>query len=454
MTNASDFDADELQRLREENEALRSQIESRAERTGRGRAWLAIALVVVGSLLLPVAVATTWIRTQVLSTDDYVETVAPLAKDPAIQESVAAAIADYVRDEFDLQQTVSDALPDQAQSLSPIIAAGAVQVVRTVALEVVKSQVFADLWADANRIGHSVAIEVLTGRDEGVVRTDSGQIYIPIGEMVTTVADQAGDQFGVDIVSQLPDDVSEARFVVAESDALADAQDLLEFLDRIAWLSVVLSLAFLVAAFFVAPSRSRGAVWVGVGVVTSMFVMRLVYAWGRNVYRDGVSDSGGDVEAATAFFDIVARFLRQGIRVVFVAGVVLLILGWLTGPGARANRARDWLNRVTGRASERIDEPGAATRWIAEQRSLLRTAVIALAVVTLFLWQRPTGLVVLFIALLAGVLVFVIEMFARAVAADDSEPAPAAETDDEVDDEAAVEVDDETVDATAGSSGG
>ena len=122
MTDAPDTptDAKELQRLREENEALRSRLETHVAKPERSWAWLAILLVVVGSVLLPVAVATTWIRTQVFSTEDYVAVVAPLAEDPAIQEAVADRIAEYVRDEFDLQGEVAgmDMRPTQDISVA------------------------------------------------------------------------------------------------------------------------------------------------------------------------------------------------------------------------------------------------------------------------------------------------------------------------------------------------
>jgi hypothetical protein len=415
-TSATQSPADELSRLRAENEALKAQLDSGKSRPGRGRAWLAILLVVVGALILPIAVVTTWVRTDVLTTSGYVETVAPLAEDPAVQAAVADRIAEYVRDEIEIESAVAELLPANAQALAPVIASGAVEVVRTATLEFVKTRAFYELWREANQIGHAVALEALTGRDEGVVRTDSGQIYIPIGEMINQVAEQVGDRIGVDLVAQLPEDLSDARYVVTESQALADAQDLLEFVDRLGWLSVIISLACLIAGFFVAPSRSRGALWVGVGVVTAMVAMRLVYAWGRNVFRDGMSDSGADVDASTAFFDIITRFLTQSIRVVFVVGLVLLLLGWLSGPGERAAEARDWFNRLTGRASERFDEPGAVSRWIAAQRSVLRAIIVAFAIIVLFAWERPTAFVVLLVVALAALLVWVIALFSRVVA--------------------------------------
>jgi len=113
-------------------------------------------------------------------------------------------------------------------------------------------------------------------RPEGAVRTDDGQIYVPLGEIVTEVAALAGEVVGIDLVEQLPDDVEDARYVLADSQTLADAQGLREAIDRLSWLSFVISAICLLAAAFVAPSRSRGVLWVGIGTVTAMLLTRLL----------------------------------------------------------------------------------------------------------------------------------------------------------------------------------
>src|SRR4051794_24083391 len=56
---------------------------------GRWRAPTAAVLIVIGCILAPLAVTAVWANRQVSDTDRYVETVAPLAKDPAVQAAVA-----------------------------------------------------------------------------------------------------------------------------------------------------------------------------------------------------------------------------------------------------------------------------------------------------------------------------------------------------------------------------
>ena len=58
----------------------------------RGRTTASIALVVIASVLLPLAGATVWVRNLVLDSARYVDTVAPLSSNPAVREAVATRV--------------------------------------------------------------------------------------------------------------------------------------------------------------------------------------------------------------------------------------------------------------------------------------------------------------------------------------------------------------------------
>src|SRR4051812_10545625 len=55
---------------------------------------VSIALLVVTLVAAPLFIVAIWVNTQITDTDRYVSTVAPLADDPAVQEYVAAQLAD------------------------------------------------------------------------------------------------------------------------------------------------------------------------------------------------------------------------------------------------------------------------------------------------------------------------------------------------------------------------
>jgi hypothetical protein len=82
----------EPERLRAENAALRAGQPAAPPAAPRVRRWrpvVATLLIVVGCVLAPLSVVAVWTRSQVTDTDRYVATVAPLARDPAIQQAIA-----------------------------------------------------------------------------------------------------------------------------------------------------------------------------------------------------------------------------------------------------------------------------------------------------------------------------------------------------------------------------
>ena len=67
-----------LSQLEAENVALREDSPKSDRTHHRARFTVAVALVVVASLLVPVSILGIWLRNQVTNTDRYVETMAPL----------------------------------------------------------------------------------------------------------------------------------------------------------------------------------------------------------------------------------------------------------------------------------------------------------------------------------------------------------------------------------------
>src|SRR4051812_42832821 len=94
-----------VEQLQAENERLRAEArlaetlplepldpaepgERRRRGRGRGRTVASVALVVIGLIIAPVAVAANWTQSQLADTEAFVETFSPLAKDPAVQAFV------------------------------------------------------------------------------------------------------------------------------------------------------------------------------------------------------------------------------------------------------------------------------------------------------------------------------------------------------------------------------
>ena len=139
VPDAAELGADEraeLERLRAEVANLRSQVAAApgvAEtppvvppsrpRRQRWRSVVATLLIVVGCILAPLSVVAVWTKNLVTDTDRYVATVAPLARDPAIQNAVANKITTEIFARLDVRGITNQAVDALAErGLPPLIA--------------------------------------------------------------------------------------------------------------------------------------------------------------------------------------------------------------------------------------------------------------------------------------------------------------------------------------------
>src|SRR5205807_9871478 len=99
-----------------------------------------------------------WLDSQIANTDRYVQTVAPLARNPAVQDAVTNRVTTKVVSYIDtakvtdalkraLQKTgTPPAVVDKADLLAGALKSGATSAVHAVVNKVVTSDQFADVW--------------------------------------------------------------------------------------------------------------------------------------------------------------------------------------------------------------------------------------------------------------------------------------------------------------------
>jgi hypothetical protein len=181
----------------------------------RLRSVLAAVLLVLGVVLVPVGATATWLRTTVTDTDSWVETVSPLATDPAVaalvEDRATARVMTAITDQQLVQRALdaleSRGLPAAATRALGLLAAplaGQVeQVVRRVVTAVVQSEQFATAWVAANRVAHTQLVNVLSGSTEGALVDTGTSVSIDIGNLVAPIEERLVAA-GVPLVDKLP----------------------------------------------------------------------------------------------------------------------------------------------------------------------------------------------------------------------------------------------------------
>jgi len=428
----------ELERLRAENAALRARVEDSAARAGgppsgpgrggggRWRVVVATLLIVVGCVLAPVSVVAIWTRNQVTNTDRYVATVAPLARDPAVQQAIADQITAQVFRYLDVQgltTQVVDALSErgvppavatQLQALSGPIANGIEGFTRTQVTNVVRSDAFADAWVQANRVAHAELVAALTGEGGGAVTVENDTVSVNLAAFIQVVKDRLVER-GFTLAERIPE--VDASFVLFQSADITRARSGFNLLNTLGiWLPVI-ALVLLALGVYVAKDHRRALIGAAVGVAVSMVVLALGLAVFRSIYLDAVPASVLPHDAAAVLYDTIVRFLRLGLRTVLVLALVVAGGAFLSGQSVTAVRTRQGLAGAIGWAAGGAERAGFSAgpvgSWVHANKRALRVGAVVLAALALVFWGRPTGKVVLGLTLALLVALAVIEFLGR-----------------------------------------
>jgi hypothetical protein len=288
-------------------------------RTRRNPARSAAAgvLVLVVALLLPTALAARWVHDTVGDTDGYVAVAEDVAADPDVQGSLVEQLTTRVTEQV---PTTGIAAVDT----------GVRGVVEQTVGDVVRSDTFASVWAQANRAAHQTVLGLLTGDSSQVQLDADGQVVLDLSGVADAVSTRIVES-GLLTAEQVP--TFDTNVPLFESSALDDARTGYEAVSAVStWAPWVAALA-LVLALALAYSRglvllwtgllsaaTTGLVMLGVGLVAERATLELT----SPTLSPALVGSVADVFTASA-----QEFLRTGLMisgVLVVLGVVVLLV--------------------------------------------------------------------------------------------------------------------------------
>ena len=368
-------------------------------------------LVVLGCVLAPISVIGIWARNTLLDSEQYVDTVGPLADDPAIQQALADRVTTRLFESVDVEVELTDALPPEADFVTPFIADGLERFVHDATLRFAESDRFPRLWDRINRRAHTAVLAVLEGEGTETVDTRDGRVVLDVSAVIDQVSERLAD-LGVDVFEDASGERLPSELVLFESEGLTKAQSGVRLLDTLAYVLPVITLLLFAIAIAISPDRRRTGVRAALGVALAMAIVLTAFNLGRGFYLDAIEDAGRSTDAAAAAYDQVLGFLRLSLRTTFVLALAIAAGVWLVGPGRLATRIR---TGVAGLARGRGGrEETAVGRFVAAYRTALRLLVVALGLVVLVVLSHPGPGAVLITAALVVLGLLLIEFLARA----------------------------------------
>ena len=388
----------------------------------RGPRWrriVAVVLIVVATLLAPLVLEVTWMNRDLLNTNNYVSTVAPLASNPGVQTAVARNLTDQLWAKVDVTGQLSGVLPSWAQvfagPLSNTLKGYAYQATHAA----VSSKAFATVWEKANRTAHNQVRNVLLGSPGGAVKSSNGEVSLdlsPLADQIKATLDSKGIH-ALDSVSLPP---GSATFVIFRSATLAKAQKTVKVLHSLSVALPLLLIAAWAGAIAVSLRRRRTILQLGFTLALAMVVTLVAYHLGRGLYLNAVSSPQLPRDTAASIFDTLMRGMLGPAKTVLVVGFVIWLGALVMGPARWAVSLRSMLSGgidTAGSAAEaRGLDLGPFGSWVARHRHALQIAGLVVAAAVLVFWGTPGVAGVLWIVVALLVFVALVEFVGRLTA--------------------------------------
>jgi hypothetical protein len=407
---------------RAELERLRQQTVHHHRRWARGGRWVgASVLLILASLLATLAVVAVYVRAEVLNTDTYVATVAPLAQQPAVRDALAHRLADEIVTRSDVTSLATQAAdqletrgaPRQLSDLVGPLVSGLNSFLYGQINGFLGTQRFQTIWETVNREAHKGLVTVLTGKQGQVLKSQGNTVTLDLGALMAQAKQQLVAQ-GFTLAAKVPN-VS-ISYTLVQSDKLPKVRSATRLLNAVGtWLPWI-SLLLLIAGIAVAPNRRRGLVTGAVMLVVATGLLLIGMNAIRSYYLDHLP-SGVSADAVTEVYDTVLRFLLHALQALLTAAAVFGLGALVMGPSRPATWIRTWVNRgldalghLARRAGSWLTTVGHA---IDGPRLFVYYGLILLTVIILLLRKQPSVGSVLWASVIVALVCALVEVVVR-----------------------------------------
>jgi hypothetical protein len=391
-----------------------------------GRTIASVALLVIATLVAPVALISNAAVRQFLDTEEFVSTLAPLVADPLVQDFLVEEITKTIHESIDIDGITNDLfdgletldLPPRALDALDLLRGPAVSgienLVSTFVTEVVTSERFEEVVAQALRLTHEQLILTLEGDENAAIVVDgNGAVGLQIGPIVAAVKQSLLDA-GVQFASIIPE--VNRTIVIAQSDQLAQLTTFYSIALSIGTWLIWVDLLLFALAVIIAKRRSVALVAAGLCLAGVSAIVALSLAVGR-VLVSGALTPAVPIGAAEAIYDALVTEVAQTALVLVVLGLSVAIVASLAAPWGWSTGLRASADRLADDARESVERRGVTTgrfgEFLARWRVPIRIVIGVIAAVLIIFVRPLTPGFIIWTAVLALLLVIVLRLLER-----------------------------------------
>jgi hypothetical protein len=297
---------------------------------------VAMALIVVASLIAFLALPAIWLDRQALNTDNWTETSSRLLEDEAIRAQVADYLVDQVYANVDVRAEIARALPPRAEPLAGLVAGGLQNVADGGVRDLLGRPDSQRAWETANRRAHRLLLRAIDGGGS-VVGTTAGAVTLDLKALLRETADRFG--VGGRVADKLPPAAGE--IAILRSDQLEAAQDGANVLEAAGPVLVVLALLLFAIAIAITRGWRREALRAcGFGLIAAGVGALVARSVAGGYLVDSLATTESVRPAVQAAWRIGTPLLVEAATATVWYGVVIVLVAWLAGPTRLATGVR------------------------------------------------------------------------------------------------------------------
>jgi hypothetical protein len=397
----------------------------RARRTRGVIAWILVVLV---SLLIPIAVISVWAIRTITDTNQYVATMAPLARNPVIVNHLADRATDAIFSTGVVKNKVTAALPPKAKPIVTPIVNQVHDYVHGVALQVFESPKFGQLWDALNRRSHDAVVDILTGKQSKLTQRveQGGAIVVKVTPALEQIQQKLNAR-GVTLFNPVKSISNQGvGITIVSKDQVSKFSGFFNLVVKLRWIIPIVALLLAAIGIAVAVKRRKTLLRmaIGVGLVTLLLLAGL--SLGRITFLNHAAKRQFDQGVAGAVWDTMLRFLKTDLRWTLLVTVLVAFGAWVAGPSryavwirSKCAQAAHWvaaqaraLSSGAGRAA--AGSPGARRTggWILEHLSGLRILGVVVAALFVVFGGNLTGWSLLIILIVLAVYLGLLQLVA------------------------------------------
>ena len=291
----------------------------------RWRRGLSRAFAIIGTITLLLSVTAGWVRSTVLSTDEYLAAVSDLPSQPGISHIIAVNITDAVVEQGVplFQEQIKD---PSLRALVPFAAEGLRPQIEQAVQRGVRSPQFKTVWVMANKQTHALLIKVLQGETIAGVETGGAEIVVNIGNVASTLLPTLGNSsFGKTLVKIAKN--GEIRIPMPKEILQARAQ--LRMANQYYALLVLVTLLLLVAAVVISDRPRRMAQRMGWWIAGSALAFIVAIRVAIATSAGSIIDSDMSAAAREVADALTAGLVQSSITVMLVAALAAGAATWV-----------------------------------------------------------------------------------------------------------------------------